>query len=920
MPPLPTRAFQRTLLMLVAIASLSAMASAQALPPGVRTGPSMAGITEYTYPNGLRVLLLPDSGSSTITVNAVYLVGSRHEGYGESGMAHLLEHLNFIKSTHDRNIKKELEDRGARWNGTTWYDRTNYYETVNASEENLRWALGLEAERMVNMRIEKALLDTEMTVVRNEFERGENSVTGVLEERVLSAAFLWHNYGKSTIGSRADIERVPIDRLAAFYRKYYQPDNVVVVVAGQIDPSKTLAIVASTLGAIPRPARVLDKTYTLEPPQDGERTVELRRVGKGKNLLLAYHSPAMAHPDAAALEVMSDILAARGIGRLDKALVDSRKALSVGVSVYELHDPGVVLLSATLSDEQSLDEVRQIIIDALATLGREAPTAEEVARAKTRIVQGMDRSFANSQQLAMNLTDVIADGDWRLLFTNYEELKRVTPEDVVRVAKTYFRDSNRTVGRFIPEPSAPLRTEVPAAPTIETLLTTYKPEIKVETGEPVDPSPASLEKRITRSTLPGGLRLALLPKGTRGNRVQATLTLRFGDETSLAGQSSVAQLTDQLLMRGTRTKSRQQLQDEMQKLNATITVGGGGIASVGANVSTTAENLVPALRLAVEILREPAFPAADFDTIRKQRVAQIDRGRTEPGTLVQQALQSHLSPYPRTDVRHVRTIDEEIEDLNKVTLDDVKRFHEKFYGASQGELVVVGRFDVAQLEASASELLGSWKSASPYKRILNSYQETSRLNTKIETPDKENAQLSAGVRLRMRDSDADYAAMVMANYMFGGGITARLPDRVRNREGYSYSVSSNFTAPVEGDAAAFSASAISNPVNTPKVEASLIDELTKTLKDGFTAAELTAAKKAIRDDRIGQRSSDAGLLNLIASREQWGRTLAWDEQLDAKLQALTLEQVNTAMRRHINPEAVSIVKGGDFKRVSAYQQ
>src|SRR5262245_32228003 len=249
-------------LTLILIACLVPLLQAQTLPAGVRKGSSMAGITEYTYPNGLRVLLLPDSGSNVITVNVVYLVGSRHEGYGESGMAHLLEHLNFIKSTHDRNIKKELEDRGARWNGTTYYDRTNYYETVNASEENLRWAIGLEAERMINMRIEKELLDKEMTVVRNEFEMGENSIPRVLEERVLSTAFLWHNYGKSTIGSRADIEKVPIDRLAAFYHKYYQPDNAVITIAGQIDPTKTLAIVATTLGAIPRPTRKLDQTYT----------------------------------------------------------------------------------------------------------------------------------------------------------------------------------------------------------------------------------------------------------------------------------------------------------------------------------------------------------------------------------------------------------------------------------------------------------------------------------------------------------------------------------------------------------------------------------------------------------------------------------------------------------------------------------
>jgi zinc protease len=826
--------------------------------------------------------------------------------------------MNFITSTHGRNIKKELEDHGADWNGTTSYDRTNYYETVNATEENLRWALGLEAERMVNMRIEKPLLDTEMTVVRNEFERGENNVGNVLEERVLSTAFLWHNYGKSTIGSRADIERVPIDRLAAFYKKYYQPDNAVVVVAGQVDPTKTLSIVATTLGAIPKPTRVLDKTYTVEPPQDGARSVELRRVGKGKNLLIAYHSPAMAHPDAAALEVLSNILASRGIGRLDKALIDTKLASSINVEVYELHDPGVVMLSARLSDDQSLDEVQRIIIEEIGKLAAQAPTADEVDRAKTGIVQGMDRSFANSQSLAMQLTDLVADGEWRLLFTNYEELKRVTAADVTRVAKTYFKDSNRTVGRFIPEAAAPARTEVPEAPAIDTLLNTYKPDIRVNAGEAIDPAPASLEKRITRSTLPGGVRLALLPKSTRGDRVRASLTLRFGDEKSLAGQAAVAQLTEQLLMRGTRTKSRQQLQDEMQKLNATIAVG-GGTGTVTANVATTAENLIPALRLAVEILRDPAFPDQDFDTIRRQRVTAIDRSRTEPGTLVNQALQAHISPYPRSDVRHVRTLDEQIEDLNKATLDEVKKFHQTFYGASHGELVVVGKFDVTQVQTTAADLLGTWKSASPYQRIVNSYQEVSPLNTKIETPDKENAQLSAATRLRMRDSDPDYAAMVMANYMFGGGITGRLPDRVRNREGYSYSVSSNFTAPVEGDAAAFSAAAIANPANTPKVEASFLDELTKTLKNGFTLAELTAAKKAIRDSRISDRTSDSGLLGLIANREQWGRTLTWDESLDAKFQALTLEQVNSAFRKYVNPEAVSIVKGGDFARVGAYK-
>jgi zinc protease len=186
-------------------------------------------------------------------------------------MAHLLEHMDFIQTTNGRKIKEELVNHGSTWNGTTSYDRTNYYETFTATDDNLKWALGLEADRMVNVRQAKELLDTEMTVVRNEFERGENSPAGILEERVMATAYLWHNYGKSTIGSREDIEKVPIDRLAEFYRKYYQPDNAVLVIGGRIDESKTLQFVADSMGKIPRPTRRLDPTYTVEPAQDGER-------------------------------------------------------------------------------------------------------------------------------------------------------------------------------------------------------------------------------------------------------------------------------------------------------------------------------------------------------------------------------------------------------------------------------------------------------------------------------------------------------------------------------------------------------------------------------------------------------------------------------------------------------------------------
>jgi zinc protease len=476
---------------------------------------------------------------------------------------------------------------------------------------------------------------------------------------------------------------------------------------------------------------------------------------------------------------------------------------------------------------------------------------------------------------------------------------------------------------FIPD-AAPDRTAVPDAPPMDKLLAEFRPNITVAEGEVLDPTPANVEKRIVRSALSGGLRLELLPKATRGNLVDVSLSLRFGDEKSLAGKNADAQLAGALLMRGTQSKNRQQLQDAIQKLNATIAVGGGGrgggagLAGVSGSIRTTSENLVPALQLLAEILKEPAFPEADFEQIRQQEITAIERGRTEPTTLAAQALQANLSPFPRSDVRHSRTIDEQIEDLKKVTLDDVKNFYRQFYGASHGDLVAVGAMKTDEVQRAAAAVFGTWKSQSPYVRIESKYLPVTPINTKIETPDKENAQFDGGLRIQMRDTDPDYAAMVLANYMMGGDITSRWPNRIRNQEGLSYGASSSFSAPADGDAAILSAAIISNPKNSPKVEASFRDELRKTLADGFTQKELDDAKSAIHDARVLGRSGDTAILSLIMIRADVDRTLDWDVQMDAKLAALTLDRVNAAFRKHVTNN-MSIVQAGDFKKAGVYQ-
>src|SRR3954453_3820660 len=339
----------------------SLMYGQSTLPGGIRKMSSIEGITEYRLENGLTVLLFPDPAKQTITVNMTYLVGSRHEGYGETGMAHLLEHMLFRGTPTHPKIQEEFRKYGASVNGSTDNDRTNYFETFPGSDENLRWALGLEADRMLNSNVSRQDLDQEMTVVRNEFESGENSPMRVLFQRTMSAAFDWHNYGKATIGARSDIENVPVERLRAFYKKYYQPDNAVLVVAGQIDEAKTLTMIAETLGKLEKPTRVLERTYTVEPDQDGERTVTVRRVGDIQAINVAYHTPDAANPDQPALDILSQILGSTPAGRLHKALVETKMAVSVRGASESGREPGVLMLGATVTKDGDLKSVRDTL-------------------------------------------------------------------------------------------------------------------------------------------------------------------------------------------------------------------------------------------------------------------------------------------------------------------------------------------------------------------------------------------------------------------------------------------------------------------------------------------------------------------------------------------------------------------------------
>lgn len=874
---------------------------------------SVEGISEFLLPNGLRVLLFPDPSSAVITVNITYLVGSRHEGYGETGMAHLLEHLLFKGSKNHRDIPQELSKHGARPNGTTWYDRTNYFETFQANRANLEWALSLESDRMVNSFIAKKDLESEMTVVRNEFESGENSPGGILTERVLSTAYLWHNYGQSTIGARSDIEKVPIERLQAFYRRYYQPDNAILVVAGKIDPAETLKLIEQKFGPIPRPTRKLIPTYTEEPVQDGERAVTLRRVGDIQAAMAAYHCPPGSHPDFAAVEIMGEILGDTPSGRLYKALVETGKAVDVGGGSYQLREPGMSIFSCSLRKEGSLDEASDILVKTLEEFAQTPPTAEEVDRAKTNLLKYVEQTLNKSDRLALQLSEWAAMGDWRHFFLYRDRLEKVTAEDVQRVAKAYLIPSNRTLGKFIPTDS-PLRAQVPWVEDPAVAVKDYQGRPPVAAGENFVPTPENCDKRDVRKTLPMGLKLATFEKKTRGNTVNLSLALRIGDLANAKGSGLAPVTVASMLMRGSKFHTRAQIADEFDRLRSRVSMQSGA-NSCSVSIETTRANLIPTLQLVMEILRHPAWDPKEFELDKQETLAGAEQMRSDPESLADNVLSRHLNPYPKDDPRYSETPDELVELAKQLTLDQVKAYYTKTYGASVGEVAVVGDFDASELEKTLNDGLGDWKTPLAYERIPSQHFEAAPLNQTVEIKDKPNAVLSGGLNLQIRDDHPDYVPLVMGNFMLGGGfLNSRLATRIRQKEGLSYGVGSMFSAGSLDNVGSFGVYAISAPENAAKVELAMKEEIERVLRDGFTAEELSSAKSGLLQRREGSRSNDGALAGTLVRYQVLDRRFTWDAELEKRIAAVTNPQILEAMRRHIKWSQMSLVKAGDFSK------
>jgi zinc protease len=880
---------------------------------------SVEGITEYMMDNGLKVLLFPDNSASTITVNITYKVGSRHEGYGEKGMAHLLEHMVFKGTPNHPNIPEELTSHGARPNGTTWYDRTNYFETFNATDENLDWALDLESDRMMNSYISNDDLQSEFTVVRNEFESGENSPSGVLMQNVISAAYLWHNYGQSTIGNRSDIMRVPIDNLKAFYKKYYRPDNAVLMVTGKMDIDKTLALIVKKFGDLKNPDVPLNDVPTIEPAQDGERRVELSRIGDLQIASALYHIPAGSHQDFAAIALAEQVLTDEPSGRLYKTLVDGGKASSVWSFSPFTKEPSFLYINVNVPSDKSLDEAESSLLTVLEDFSKNPVTEAELKRAKSNMLKRMDQISRNSSYLGTYTSEYIGAGDWRLMFIYRDYIETMTLDKVNAAVQRYLIKTNRTVGLFIPT-KTPIRVEIEHTEGLEQLVSSYKGKEAFDAGEAFDVSYDNIQNRLDTGVLEKTpIEYGFIKKNNRGKNVTLSLTVRNGSVADFMNKGEIASYTGRMLNKGTTTQSRQDIEDTLSALKSSAFVSSSN-GRISGSVSSTEENLMATLAVMTDMLKNPVFDATELEKLKTQDLARLEENKTDPQFLAIREMGLLNQNYKKGHPNYNMTIDEEIASIKAVTVADLKAYHKEFYGISDNASVIaIGNLDEQKLKNYFEANFSDFRNGHLFQNIQTPYFANTAANHNTVTPDKKNAISFGMLAIALNTKDKDYVALQVAGEILGGGfLSSRIANRLRQQDGVSYGAGGrvNVDDDSKDNNSGAMVYAIYAPENAAKVQQGFEEEIARFIANGITKQELATTVNGWVEAQSVSRAKDNELSGLISNNLYYDRDMSFQKDIEAQVKSLTVADVNAAIKKYIKPfDKWTVSNAGDFKKL-----
>jgi zinc protease len=873
--------------------------------PAITTVQTMAGpVQELTLANGLKVILKEDHAAPVVTWVVYYKVGSRNEVIGTTGSTHLLEHMLFkgTKTLGKGQIAQLLGRNGASFNASTWTDWTNYYETY--SSDRLEMGLMIEAARMRDALILDSERQSEMTVVRNELERGESNPGRLLYQEVTSAAFKAHPYHHPVIGWRSDVEGVSTDDLKAFYDTYYHPNNAVAVLVGDFRTPEAVSMIQKHFEKIPAGPQP-PELYTTEEPQVGERRVTLRRRGETNLVQLAYHVPSVQSKDIAPLLVLDTVLSSGVTDRLHQALVE--KQLATGTYAYTgvQRDPSLFRVGATVKPGVTHETVEKALLAELEKLKAEPVPAAELQKAKNQAEAVYVYQNEGTSGLATALGSYEAIDRWQRAFELLDEIKQVKPEDVLRVAQTYLTSDNRTVGWYASTPDGP----VPPKPANSGSGKAVANSGKVVPAKPFPfEQQASKPRALTppvRKVLSNGLTVLVLPNDAAPT-VAIDGFVRAGALMEPKGQEGLAAATAAMLDKGTAKRSKLALAADLETVAASVGFSGGTeTTEIGAKMLS--KDLDLGLTALAEMLQEPAFPADELTKLKARWIAGIKQAEDQPETHASRALSQAI--YPEGHPYRELNPSEQIAAIEELDVADLKAFHARYFGPNATTLVVVGQ---VQPDAVVAKLEALFKTWAPVAKVDVTIPETPRKAPQrivIPMMDKSNLEILLGHAGQITRRSPDFHASSLANFILGGsGLSSRLGVKLRDEMGLTYGTYSTFSA--SSGAGAWQASITVNPANMETAITALKAEISGFLAKGITAEELAAAKGSYIGRQAVGLATNSGMASSLSSIEYYGLGLDYWGRYPALINGITLEQVNAAARKLIAPDSAHLIIAG----------
>ncbi len=879
----------------------------------------LEGVEEYLYtPNGLKILLVQDNAAPVVTVQMVYNVGSKHEVSGNTGSTHLLEHLMFKGTTkynkkNGNSIDTELTRIGAQMNATTWNDRTNYYETIPS--DHIELALDIEADRMRNLLLLKEDKEAEMTVVRNEFERGENNPHSLLSKEIWATAYMAHGYHHSTIGWRSDIENMPMKVLQDFYDTYYWPNNAWLTVVGDFQKESLFKMVDKYFGSIKRSEHAIPQPYTQEPPQYGPRKVVVSKSGETSVMTVAYKIPGNANDDVAALVVLADALGSGPSSTLYKDFVDSGETFYAFASASQFAENGLFTVSLGFDPSKNAEEMNVKLLASIEKIKKDGVAQADIDRIVANSNAQTILSRDGSGSIASELTEYIASGDWKDYINESKKLQKVTSADVLRVAKKYLVEDQSTTGYFIPKSAGSDEASVESPKNFtpeedgkyfyrDPSLANIKGDNK---NESVAIASASKGKEDFERKSIAGIDVISKKTGAKGF-VTVAASFPIGNYFDGKNNELIPNLTTSLLSKGTTKNDKFAFSQKLEKLGVDISVSSDN-DNVTIYFKSLSKDIETVIDLLAEELRTPLFEEREFELLKQQFIGNMQQGISDPGAQGNIALSQAI--YPKGHPNYARSIQESIEDIKNAKLEDVKSFHKKYFGPADMHLIAVGDVDTKILYKALKKSFKNW-SGGVKQGVKNYDVQKSKAFTKIITiPEKPSAELYIGQYTGLQRSNPDFVAFTIGNYVLGGGFSGRLMLTVRDEAGLTYGIYARHTGHTYTPGHWF-VNASFAPDLFDKGRKATMEQLQLWRNEGITEAELKDRKTSlIGSFKIGLATTSGMASNILAVIQR-GEDPSYIYKYPAELEAVTLQQVNAAIKKYIDLDNLVIIEAGSL--------